>query len=74
MLNFLTEDLSREEIFGSLHIDDDGNEYGKKTLGLDWQDNSSTRASRFFVHFFAVAARLQSKVPNFPFRRGRERR
>ena len=75
MLNFLTADLSREEIFGSLHIDDDGNEYGKKALGLDWQNNSSTaRASRFFVHFFAVAARLQSKVPNFPFRRGRERR
>ena len=42
-------------------MDDDGNEYGKKALGLDWQNNSSARASRFFVHFFAVAARLQSE-------------
>ena len=61
MLNFLTEDLSREEIFVRLHMDDDGNEYGKKALGLDWQNNTSARASCFFVHFFAVAARLQSE-------------
>ena len=32
MLNFLTEDLSREEIFGSLHIDEDGKESGKKSI------------------------------------------
>ena len=63
MFNFLTEDLSREEIFGSLHIEDadDGNENSKKALGLDWQNNNFARASRFFVHFFAVAARLQSE-------------
>ena len=63
MFNFLTEDLSREEIFGSLHIDDgdDGNEYGKKALGIDWQNNNFVRASRFFLHFFAVPARLQSE-------------
>ena len=62
MLNFLTEDLSREEIFGSLHIDDDEKENSKKAfIGLDWQNNSSVRASRFFVLFFAVAARLQSE-------------
>ena len=33
---------------------------GKKTIGLDWQNNNfSVRASRFFVHFFAVTARLR---------------
>ena len=31
----------------------------KKAIGLDWQNNNFARASRFFVHFFAVAARLQ---------------
>ena len=30
----------------------------KKAIGLDWQNNNFTHASRFFVHFFAVAARL----------------
>ena len=39
--------------------DSDGNENGKKAKGLDWQNNNFARASRFFVHFFAVAARLQ---------------
>ena len=39
--------------------DGDGNENGKKAKGLDWQNNNFARASRFFVHFFAVAARLQ---------------
>ena len=27
--------------------------------GLDWQNSSSARASRFFVHFLAVVARLR---------------
>ena len=46
---------------GSLSNDDgdsDGNENGKKAIGLDWQNNNFARASRFSVHFFAVAARL----------------
>jgi len=41
---------------------DDGhvNENGKKgNIGLNWQNNNSTRASRFFVNFFAVTARLR---------------
>ena len=29
--------------------------------GLDWQSNNSARASRFFVHFLAVVARLRRK-------------
>ena len=50
-------DISRTE---SLSNDDgDGNENGKKATGLDWQNNNIVRASRFLVHFFAVAARLQ---------------
>ena len=45
---------------GNLSNDDaDGNENGKKAIGLDKQNNNFARASRFFVHFFAVVARLQ---------------
>ena len=35
------------------------NENDKKVVGLDWQNNNSARASRFFVHFFAVTAQLR---------------
>jgi len=42
--------------------DDDGNENGKEAIGLDKQHNNSARASRFFVHFSAVVARLQSET------------
>ena len=46
--------------------DGDGNENGKKkTIGLDWQNNNFARASRFFVHFFAVASRLTRKGAYF---------
>ena len=45
---------------GHLSNDDgDVNENGKKAIGLDWQNNNFARASRFFVHFLAVVARLQ---------------
>ena len=45
---------------GGLSNDDgDGNENGKKAIGLDRQNNNFARASRVFLHFFAVAARLQ---------------
>ena len=44
-------------ISGSLSKDDgDGNENGKKAIGLDKQNNNFARASRFFVRFFAVTA------------------
>ena len=37
---------------GSLSNDDgDGNENGKRAIGVDWQNNYFARASRFFVHF-----------------------
>ena len=45
---------------GSFSNDDgDGNEDVKKSIGLDWQNNDSARASCFFVHFFTVLARLR---------------
>ena len=35
---------------GSLSNDDgDGNENGKKAIGLDWQNNNFARASRLFL-------------------------
>ena len=37
------------EIRGNLSNDyGDGNENGKKAIGLDWQNNNFARASRFF--------------------------
>ena len=42
-----------------------GNENGKKPIGLDWQNNHFARASRFFVPFLAVVARLQRERAKF---------
>ena len=52
------------EILGSSSNDEgDGNENGKKkTKGLDWQNNNPARPSLSFVHFLAVAARLQRET------------
>ena len=45
---------------GSLsHNDGDGNENGKKAIGLYQQNNNFARASRFFVHFLTVVASLR---------------
>ena len=45
---------------GSFRNDDgDGSENVTKAIGLDWQNNNFARASRFFVHFFVVPARLR---------------
>ena len=47
-------------IIGNLSNDDgDVKENGNNAIGLDWQNNNFARASRFFVHFLAVVARLQ---------------
>ena len=47
-------------IVGSLSNDDgDANDNCKKAIGLDWQNNNFARASRFFVHFVGVIARLR---------------
>ena len=34
----------------------------QKTIGLDNENNNFARASRFFVHFSAVVARLQRET------------
>ena len=58
---------------GSLSNDDgDVNENGKKAIDLVWQNNNFARASRFFVHFFAVTARQRREMPIFTFCGGRE--
>ena len=54
------------DLIGSLSNDDvDVNENVKKPIGLDWQKNSFARASRFFVHFFALTARLRRESTLF---------
>ena len=56
-------------LLASLSNDDgDGNENGNKAISLNWQNNNFARASRLFVHFSAVTARL----PNLTFYGGRE--
>ena len=53
-------------ISGSLsNGDGDGNKNGKKATGSDWQNNNFARASLFFVHFFAVVARLRRETAFF---------
>ena len=43
----------RFEVIGNLSNDDgDGNENGKKAIGLSLQKNNFARASRFFIHLF----------------------
>ena len=51
-------DVICDLLLGSLSDNDgDGNENGKKAI--DKQNNNFARASRFFVHFFGVTARLK---------------
>ena len=53
---------------GSLSNDDgDVNENGMKAMGLDEQNNNFARASRVFVHFFAVTARPRREKAISPF-------
>ena len=42
-----------------------GEEKDKKAIALDWQNNNFARASRFFVHFFAVVAQLRRETSQF---------
>ena len=53
-------------LIGNLSNDDgDVKENGNNAIGLDQQNNNFARASRFFVHFFAVVARLQRESASF---------
>ena len=63
--NFFLRD-QRGVLQGSLSNDDgDGNENNKIAIGLYQQNNISARASRSFVHFFAIVARLQRESASF---------
>ena len=56
----------RLEVTGNLSNDDgDGNENGKKAIGLSLQNNNFARASRFFVHFFACTLHSRLLSPFF---------
>ena len=44
----------------------------QKTKRFNKQDNNFTLASRFFVHFFPVSARLRRENANFAFYGGRK--
>ena len=52
---------------GRLSNDDGGGgkEKDKKAIALDWQNKNFARASRFFVHFFAVVAQLRRETSQF---------
>ena len=55
ILSFLYPRCGSRRRIGSFSSDF-GN--GKKAIGLDWQNNNSSREPRFFVRFFTVVARL----------------
>ena len=40
----------------------DGKENGKKVIGFCRQNNNFARASRYFVHFFAVVAPVRHET------------
>ena len=63
-----------ERLWSLSNDDTNRNETGNNVIGLNWQNNNSARASRFFVHFSAIVARLQRETAcsNFTFCRGRE--
>ena len=69
-----TDSILRKKVYRvSAHVSSGGlsndegdvNKNGKKAIGLDWQNNNFARASLFFVHFFAVVARLRRESAFF---------
>ena len=63
--------------WGSLSTNDghgNGNKNGNKAIGLDWQNNNFTRASRFLYILLPSMHDYNVKVPNFAFCRGREQK
>ena len=71
--NFLIIELSQAGavqtlLLGSLSTDDgEVNGNGKKTIGLDWQNNNSALESRFSLHFFAELNNMESKAAQIHF-------
>ena len=70
------QDLRNRELKESLGNDDgngNGKENGKKSIGLDWQNNNFARATRFFLYIFLPSLHDHNvKVPKLTFCRGRE--
>ena len=63
------------ELKGSLGNDDgDGNENGKKAIGLDKQNNNFSHASRFLYISLPSLHDYNVELPNFTFRRGRKQK
>ena len=58
---FITHCLEENREFKQRRRRSNGNENGKKAIGLDKQNKNFARASRFFAHFSSVVARLQSE-------------
>ena len=52
--------------------DGDGNENGKKAIGLDWQNNNFARAPRFLYISWPLLHDYDVKMSNFTFCRGHE--
>lgn len=48
-----------------LNYDGDSNDNVKKQYRFSYQNNDSPRASRLFVHFYAVPARLLREMTKF---------
>ena len=71
--NFLLIELSQAGavqtlLLGSLSTDDgEVNGNGKKTIGLDWQNNNSALESRFSLHFFAELNNMEFKAAQIHF-------
>ena len=58
--------MRHHETLGSLReYVGDCNKNGKRAAGFDWQKTTFARASRIFLHVFAVDARLQSETSYF---------
>ena len=63
----------RIHVIGSLSNNDSNNsENGKKTIGLDWQNNSSARHHSFLYISLPLWHDYYVKLPNFMFCRGCE--
>ena len=65
-VSFGLEENFREEMVTSLSNDDgDGNENGKKAIGLDWQNNNFVRASLFLYISLPSLHDYNVKMPKF---------
>ena len=64
-IDALVSNTSLETLQNYDGYDGDGKENVKKSNRFNEQKNNSARASRFFVHFFAVLAQLRREMTKF---------